>query len=65
MPDFERLTDKLAEDLARTPEERAAVVGFNEGKTYARKQLLRLFIGATIGWILGSEFLWPWVDSLK
>lgn len=64
MPDFERLTDKLAEDLAKTPEQRAYAIGFNEGKSFARIQLLRLFLFGTLGWILGSELLWPWVRSL-
>lgn len=64
MPDFERLTDRLAVDMAKTPEQRAAAIGFNEGKAYARKQILCLFVLGTIGWIFGSEILLPWVWSL-
>lgn len=39
MPDFERLTDQLRIDMARTPLERARAEGFNAGKRYARKEI--------------------------
>lgn len=39
MPDFERLTDKLALDLAKTPEERARINAYQRGKYRARKEV--------------------------
>lgn len=39
MPDFERVTDQLAIDLADTPERRAWVEGWIAGKRVARKQV--------------------------
>jgi len=39
MPDFERLTDKLAIDMAKTPEHRAWVEGWIAGKKLARRQV--------------------------
>lgn len=60
MPDFERLIDKLAE----TPAQRAYVIGFNEGKAFARNQILMWVVFGALGWIFGAEILWPWVRSL-
>jgi len=39
MPDFERFTDQLRVDMARTPDERAHAEGFIAGKRYARLQI--------------------------
>ena len=39
MPDFERLTDKLMLDLAKTPEQTAYAQGYVAGKTRARKEI--------------------------
>lgn len=52
MPDFERLWDGLSLFLARTPEEVAYEKGFQDGKTKARKEVLRIGIGLAIGWML-------------
>lgn len=54
------MNDKLTE----TPEQRAYTIGFNEGKSFARNQILMGFIFGAIGWIFGAEILWPWVRSL-
>lgn len=39
MPDFERLTDKLRLDLAKTPQQLAYAEGYITGKTRARKEV--------------------------
>lgn len=39
MPDFERLTDDLMLDLAKTPEQTAYAQGYIAGKTQARKDV--------------------------
>jgi hypothetical protein len=64
MPDYERFINGLAEYMTKTPDQRAFMIGFNEGKSYARRQILRLFVFGAVGWIFGSEILWPWVRSL-
>lgn len=56
MPDFERLTDDLREQLA---EEEAEERGFTRGKTYARLEMLMVFtvlavIGLSIYWLLSG-----------
>ena len=47
MPDFERVTDKLMLDLAKTPEAHAYARGYIEGKRKARRQIavLTAFLG--------------------
>lgn len=39
MPDFERLTDNLMCDLAKTPEQAAYADGYIAGKNRARKEV--------------------------
>ena len=43
MPDFERLTDKLRADMAKSPEERAYAKGYTAGKAIARLQVVVIF----------------------
>lgn len=40
MPDFERMLDKLAEDIASSPEDAAYARGVAAGKSKARKQVV-------------------------
>lgn len=58
MPDFERLIDRLREDMAHTAEERAYARGFNAGKRFARKQVAFLagFVAAII--VLLAVSIW-------
>lgn len=59
MPDLERLTDELRLDLAKTPEDKAYVLGFVDGKASARKEVFNwaMFFAVTIvafaalGWV--------------
>lgn len=59
MQDLEQLTDKLRLELAKTPEDRAYVLGFVDGKAWARKEVFRwaMFFAITIvafaalGWV--------------
>ena len=44
MPDFERVFDDLRLDLAETPDDKAYVEGYIDGKKYARKELLILML---------------------
>lgn len=44
MPDFERVFDDLALNLADSDEDKAYVKGFIEGKKHARKELLILML---------------------
>jgi len=46
MPDFERVTDKLMLDLARSPEENAYIRGYLAGKRKARKEVAVLVVSA-------------------
>lgn len=39
MPDFERLTDSLREEVATTPEEREWAKGYTVGKSRARLEV--------------------------
>ena len=40
MPDYERLFDKLAIDMAANPEDKAYAIGHAKGKTAARRQVV-------------------------
>ena len=40
MPDFERLNDKLQQDMADTPQKKAYWIGYSKGKTKARIEIL-------------------------
>lgn len=60
MPDFERLTDKLAIELAKTPEQRAYEIGFQCGKTFARLQVFWFLVGVALARTVG-----PWIESLR
>lgn len=44
MPDFERVSDKLMLDLARSPEESAYIRGYLAGKRKARKEVAVLVV---------------------
>lgn len=56
MPDFERLTDQLAVDIAKTPEERAYAISYAEGKSHARVQVAIFFSCFVIGVVLARIF---------
>ncbi len=56
MPDLERWFDDLALHLALTPEQQAYEKGFQDGKSLARKEMLRAAIGFALGWILWRVF---------
>lgn len=47
MPDFERVLDNLRVDLAKNELERQRAIGFIEGKRFARKEMLFLFLIVT------------------
>lgn len=59
MRDLEQLTDELRLELAKTPEDKAYVLGFVDGKAWARKQVFRytmffaitIVIVAALGWL--------------
>ena len=44
MPDFERITDKLNEDFAKTPEQKCYAKGYVRGKSRARWEVLTIFV---------------------
>lgn len=48
MPDFERLSDILMTDVAKTPEEKAYWIGWRDGKSQARKEMMVLCVGIAI-----------------
>lgn len=60
MPDFERLTDKLMLDLARTPEDKAYARGYSEGKRKARMEiaLLAAVLGGLSSFAVMLLFMW-------
>jgi len=63
MPDFERVTDDLRLDLARSPEVRAYVHGFIAGKRKARKEIAVLIavlvlISMAVGLVVADGWMY-------
>jgi hypothetical protein len=66
MPDFERITDKLREDMARTERHRHEYArGFTAGKSHARKQVavVAVVAGICAVTLLGMYSTWSQCDA--
>jgi ferric-dicitrate binding protein FerR (iron transport regulator) len=63
MPDFERLTDRMSVDLAKTPEERARAEGRIAGKREARRQIAAIALVGAVIWIVVAVLVFSAPDA--